>query len=252
MSVGIKLKHIVESVLIEQDRDTKHYYLPYLHLAIDGLTELNWDVAGATKMVTLTPDNQGVIHLPEDFVKEVRISALANDNTLIPLSRNNDIFKTVDNCGDYAGNQAPNIVGAANDNGFGFDTGNEHFSNGQFIGRYYGVGGRSTAGEFTINREKGEIWLGMYVNARFVILEYIGYLPERVGGNFIVHPFLKEPLMNWIHYASRRRKASPSEVEYLHKRYIDSKNWARQRFWNMDFTEVLDIARKNFTQSPSF
>lgn len=248
--VGISLKSIVDSYLIEEGRDSKHKYLSYLHLAIDGLRELNWDVNGATKMETLVPDGQGVINLPEDFVKEVRIASVASDGTLVTLGRNDDIFKGMDGCGNYSGNNQTNYVETPTTSGFTWNSTIEHYNKGQNIGRYYGIGGRSTAGEYKINRERGEIWLDDGVDATQLILEYIGYMPERIGGQFIVHPFLKEPLMNWIQYASKRRFASPAEVDFLHRKYIASKNWARQRFWNMDYTEVLEIARKNFTQAP--
>lgn len=242
MSVGIPLKHIIDSLLIEEGRDSKHKFLPYLHLANDGLRELMWDVHGSTNTEVLVSDKQGVCKLPKDFVKLVRVSSLV-DNTLIPLGRNDDIFKTKDGCGVYSGNNIPNNYTG------GVVESSAHYSNGQFIGRYYGIGGRSVAGEYKISGD--EIWLGNNVSSANIIIEYIGYMPKRVGGQFMVHPFLKEPLMNWIQYASRRRIASAGEIEYLFKRYVDSKNWARQRFWNMDFTEVLEIARKNFTQSPS-
>lgn len=254
MGVGIPLKEIVKSYNIEEGRDSMHKYLQYLHLAIDGLRELQWDVNGTTKMETLTPDDQGIIHIPEDFVKEVRLSAIASDNTLVPLGRNDDLFKGKDDCGDYAGNNQSTIISTPSTGGVVWNTNSEHFNKGQFIGRYYGIGGRSTAGEYKINKSDGTIWLGQNVDATSLVLEYIGYMPERVGGQFIVHPFLKEPLMNWIAYASKRRLPStpPALTEYLFKRYVDSKQWARQRFYNMDFTEVLEIARKNVTQAPKF
>lgn len=248
MAVGIPLKHIVDSLLVEEGRDSKHKYLQYLHLANDGLRELKWDVNGTTKMTKLYPDGQNIVNLPEDFVKEVRVSMVASDGTLICLGRNEDIYKQLNDCGVYGGNQTQNFVGS--DVVSQVDIAADHFSKGEYIGRDYGLGGRSTAGEYKINRSTGEIWLANSLNLDYIILEYIGYLPDRVNGQFIVHPFLKEPLMNWIHYASRRRVGSPGEVDYLFDRYLASKQWARQRFWNMDFNEVLEIARKNFTQAP--
>lgn len=254
MPVGIPLKEIVKSYNIEEGRDSMHKYMQYLHLAIDGLRELFWDINGTTKMEVLSPDAQGIIYLPEDFVKEVRLSAIALDGTLIPLGKNDNLFKAKDACGDYGGNQGNDLISNPDTGGVLWNTGNDHFNKGQFIGRYYGIGGRSTAGEYKINTGDSTIWLGMNVQSTHLVLEYIGYMPERVGGQFLVHPFLKEPLMNWIAYTSKRRLPStpPALTEYLFKRYVDSKQWARQRFHNMDFTEVLEIARKNVTQSPKF
>jgi hypothetical protein len=248
MSVGIPLKHIIDSYLIEEGRDSKHKYLQYLHLANDGLRELQWDVNGSTQTAKLTPDSNNIIKLPQDFVKEVRIAILASDGTLIPLGRNEDIFKGLDNCGNYTNGRNNDTQGALTVNSM--NTSSEHFSKGQYIGRDYGIGGRSTAGEYKINTRTGEIWLSTVTGTSSVILEYIGYMPERVNGQFMVHPFLKEPLLNWIDYASKRRTASPQMVDYLFDRYLSSKQWARQRFWNMDYNEVLEAARKNFTQTP--
>lgn len=248
MSVGIPLKHIIESYLIEEGRDSKHKYLQYLHLANDGLRELQWDVNGSTQTAKLTPDSNNIIKLPQDFVKEVRVAVVAGDGTLVPMGRNEDIFKSVDNCGNYAGGKTTDYAGTSTINSI--DTSADHFSKGQYIGRNYGIGGRSTAGEYKINSLTKEIWLSNFTGAAYVILEYIGYMPERVNGQFIVHPFLKEPLMNWIDYASKRRTAPPQLVDYLFDRYLASKQWARQRFWNMDYDEVLEAARKNFTQTP--
>ena len=248
MAVGIPLKHIVESFLIEEGQDSLHKFLPYLHLASDGLRELMWDVNGSTKIEELTLNN-GVATLPEDFVKEVRIAAVGWDGTLVALGRNNDIFKTTDSCGNYNTSEQP-LSG-----GIPMSISADHFSNGQYIGRYYGVGGRRTQGEFKINTLTGEIWFTDYTNTNCtIVLEYIGYMPERVGGQFMVHPFLKEPLMNWMAYASKRRLSSTPAglTDYLFKRYVDSKNWARQRFWNMDYDQVIEAAQRNFSQAPKY
>lgn len=247
MTVGIPLKEIVESFLIEQGRDTKHKMLPYLHLAIDGLRELQFDVSGTVITAKLTPDENNIIKLPTDFVKESRVAVVGSDGNLIALFRNDNIFKDLDDCGDYNTTPQTNFSGT---NTTSLDTSSDHFSKGQYIGREYGIGGRSTIGEYKINTDTGEIWLSSYTNVSYIILEYIGHLPKRIGKQFLVHPFLKEPLMNWIDYASQRRVAAPGMVDYLFDRYLASKQWARQRFWNMEFDEVLQTARMNFTQTP--
>jgi hypothetical protein len=243
--LGIPLKSIVESYLIEEGRDTKEKYLMYLHLAADGLRELEWDVSGTPKVVSIEPDNNGVATLPNDVVKVVRISVLAADGKLLHLAQDDDIFKAIDNCGNVTGAAPTPTLESVE--GY-LSTGTDHMSKGQFIGRYYGMGGRSIMGEFRVYGDK--IYFGQDVASNSFILEYMGYMPSKVSGQFMVHPFLKEPIMAWIDYASKRRTAPLQQVDYLQDRYLATKNWARQRFYNMDITELQQVVRKNFSLTP--
>jgi hypothetical protein len=173
------------------------------------------------------------------------------DGTLFALGRNPDIYKLKDNCGNYADNglQTPTSIGSA---ALWEDTYTEHYQNGQYIGAWYGAGGKSIAGDFKVNYALGQIELGISASNVKYVLEYISSSPQRINGQYLVHPFLVEPLLAWIRYAKKRNFVGIMEVKALEADYIAKKQWAAQRFWNMDYDQILEIMRKHMTQSPNF
>lgn len=243
----IPLKSIVQDYMAEEGRSTPHKFDQFLHFGIRGLEELHYEVDGVVKREVLTPTSAGTVPLPFDFVKEVRIAIADSVGNLIWLGRNGNIYKPLSTCGSETNPSGGGVEGVSST----YVSASQHIKNGEIIGAYYGVGGRSTAGEFRINQQKNQIELSSNLANSNVILDYIAN-PEMVNGEFMVHPFLREPLMNYIEMASKRRFVSRGEAAALRRTYVKSKDWAKMKFDGMSYEESLEISRKNFMLAPKY
>lgn len=245
----VTLDSVIEDLQAELGSAVEHDYLSLLRMMIRGLSDLHFDVNGYVKRVTLTADSAGIVNLPDDFVKEARIAVVSSGGHLVFLGRNQNIFKPLDNCGTPTNPQqgTNTTLGIS-----GIDaTSTQHYRAGEIIGAYYGIGGRSTAGEFRLNRDMNRIELSSNLTGSEVILDYIAR-PEQVNGQFLVHEFLVEPLMRYAMWKSQRWFVSRGEAKALEIDYVNAKNWARVRFGGMSREEILDITRRNMGQSVKF
>lgn len=245
----ITLDSVIEDLQAELGSSTQHDYSDLLTLMVRGIEDLHYDVNGYMKRKEIEPDTMGVVQLPDDFVKEVKIGVITSSGHLVFLGRNQNIFKPTDNCGNMytPTSGSSSAYGISNMD----STASQHYRNGEIIGAYYGVGGRSTAGEFRMNREANRIELSSNLSGSIVVLDYIAR-PSQINGKFHIHEFLREPLMRYAMWKSQRWFVSPQQAHALEKSYVNAKNWARVRFGGMSREELLDIIRRNFSQTPKF
>lgn len=250
-NIGTPLSQVVHDYLLAEERDSMHKFPIYLHYAVKAVKDLHADVDGYTKSVKLTP-SKGVANLPADFVKEVRISVLDSSGNLIFLGRNPNIFKDVDDCGDLTTPQQ--AAGSAGFTGYNWaNTSQQHFKNGEIVGAFYGAGGRSTAGEFNMNYRQGRIELGTSVSATTIILEYIAQ-PTPVNGQFLVHPYMEKPILDYIRWMKIAYKDgySQGQIQGRFISYVNAKQWAKMRMQGMSVEDLLDISRRHFSMSPKY
>lgn len=253
-NIGISINEIVEDLLIQEDRNTSHKKKKYQHLAVNGLRELSYDLNGYIKYVKLDVNtSNNTVDLPSDFIKEVGVGVINSDGNFISLSRNNKIFKDKDDCGNTI-----NPVSRANSNDFyyGGAVGNDiaqHWRNGQATGKYYGNQPSQSTGDYKINKQYGVIELSTNTSQASIILKYLADV-EMINGDFLVHPFLREPLKNYIYWQDKAFSSSisPSEKRELKRLYVQSKNWARMRFFSFNYDEAREIARASFFQAPKY
>lgn len=252
--VGRSLDEIVRDYMLEEERDSLHKYPFYINYAIKGLRELHFDISGAPKKVQLTVNTStNVVDLPADFIKEIRVGIIV-DGIFISLGENSDIVKKLDDCGNVTTNQN-NTTGNSVNSTQSFSIANtwhQHYRNGEVIGAYYGIGGQQVVGQFYINYDAGRIEFSTITNQADIILEYIADL-STVDGDFRVHPFLEEPIMNYIDWVSKRRKHKQygaGVINDLQRKYVDSKIWAAIRLGSSTKAQVREISKKNFTLAP--
>jgi len=243
----VTLDSIIEDLQAELGSSTEHDYYSLLRVMVRGINELHFDVNGHVKRKRLEADTAGNVQLPDDFVKEARVAIVSSSGHLVFLGRNQNIFKPTDNCGTEYQPQPSSSWGIS-----GIDaTATQHFRTGEFIGAYYGTGGRSTAGEFRLNREMNRIELSSNLVGGTIILDYIGRA-EQINGQFHVHDFLIEPLMRYAMWKTKRWFVSVGEAKALESDYVTAKQWARIRFGGMSREEILEITRRNMTQTPKY
>jgi len=244
---GTPLKEIVEEYLLEEERDTKSYFYLYLQYAISGLKIFHREVDGHVKTKKLTLSSTNTAPLPEDFIKMTKLFALDQNGGVTALSENKSIYKGVDSCGNMMSSPV-----STNGN-VSYDYFSQHWRNGESIGGYYGAGGRSTAGEYKINLENNRIELSSVLLSNQIILEYLGQKTP-INGEFRVHPYLAEPVKDFIEFKvhQRKRGTSSGEKERLRRQWIDSMLQAKVDMWGEGLDDIVQATRKNFNQSPNF
>lgn len=246
-----KLKDIVEEYMREEERLDDAYYFLYLDYAISGLRDLHYDVSGVIKQAKITVNtSNNTVNLPPDLIKLIGVSAF-DGSKLVALSRNNNIFKNLDDCGNPTGSS--NSLGTGNSDLFGFPSSARHFRDGSVIGAFYGLGSTSNFGEYRYNKEYNRIELSTYTAISHLIVEYLADVSQ-INGEFIVHEYLVEPIKNWIDWVSKRRKniVSAGEKQLLEDQYTRSKRKARIRLSSISIAEMQDLSRRTFSQAPKF
>lgn len=247
-----KLDDIVREYMREEERLDDAYYFLYLDYAISGLRDVHYDVSGIVKQSKKAVNtSNNTVDLPVDLVKLIGVSAFDGLGRLVALSRNNRIFKNLDDCGNPTGNSSS--LGSGNSDLFGFPSSARHFRDGSVIGAFYGLGSTSNFGEYRFNKEYNRIELSTYSEISYVIIEYLADVSQ-INGEFFVHEYLVEPIKNWIDWTRNRRKPNvpAGEKIRLEDQYTRSKRKARLRLSSISIDEMQDLSRRTFTQAPKF
>lgn len=250
----ITLNEIVEDLLISEGRDTTHKKKKYLHHAINGFRDMHYDVVGYTNYDKIAVDtSNNTVDLPSDFIREIGVYVIGGDGKLIPLSRNKHrIFKDKDDCG----NTINPVTGMMENSQATAIIGNEisqFYRNGQAIGNMFGNYGVQSTGEYNINKQENIIELSTYTSQSYVVLKYMADIQE-INGEFMVHPFLRDAIKDFIYWDDKRfsRSVSPSEKRELKRLYTNSKNWVRMRMNSFNYDEAREISKQSFSQSPKY
>lgn len=252
--IGRSLDELVRDYMLEEERDSLHKYPYYLKYAIKGLRELTFDVSGAPKRLQLDVDTStNTVRLPSDFIKEINVGVIVQGQYIM-LGRNDNVIKKITDCGNVATNQNntfETVTETAGSYGIA-NTWHQHYRNGEVIGAYYGVGGQQSLGQFYINYEEGRIEFSTITSQAEIVLEYISDISS-VDGDFRVHPYLEEPILNYIDWVSKRRKLKQygmGTINALQAKYVDSKIWAAVRIGASSKEEIKATTKKNFTLAP--
>lgn len=247
-----KLKDIVEEYMREEERLDDAYFFLYLDYAVSGLRDLHYDVTGVVKQAKLTVNtDNNTVDLPPDLIRLIGVSAFDGAGKLVALSRNNRIFKNLDDCGNQTGGSA--TAGQGSSDLFGFPSSARHFRDGSVTGAFYGLGGTSNYGEWRHNKEYNRIELSTYSQIPYLIVEYLADISQ-VDGQFMVHEYLVEPLKHWIELVKSRRKPNigGGEKERLRNQYTESKRAARLKLSSITIEEMKDLSRRSYTLAPKF
>lgn len=215
-------------------------------IAKDGYFDLWSDALGEPYSVVLEVDtSNNTVVLPNNFIKEEGVYYAGHNSELISLTRNENINKVVDDCGDL---EKPNN-GYPTDYGQGRFISNHINKNGQLTGGFYGAGGRSIYGDFTIR--DGRIWLSSDFRKDEIYLRYLGS-PIEDNGDIYVHPWATEPIKDWIYWKmiDKMDGYPRGEKEARFDRFLASKDWMMNRLWSMSAQETKDLSKKNFSLAP--
>lgn len=244
------LEGLVREYIIEEFGESEHMLPYYMQIAYSGLRELNTDTSGIPKFEKITLASNDTAALPPDYItyrgiyicdKQGELRNLGLNERMCPLEPND--------CGDLVaptGVEVNTLVFA----GTGYHNG--HFRNGEFIGRYYGLGGGNNAnGEYKIFEREGFIALKDCV-ADHIILEYLADVSQ-IDGNYIVHPFIIESLKAFIYWrASRAKRTSIGAARDARSEYYNQKRLSNIRMTSFNLDEIKQAIRKHYKLSPKF
>lgn len=247
MNKSVKILDIVKQYLREQGKKTTHDLTFYLDFAIQSLREMDFDFTGTpvSKFVTLNSNDQIVI--PKDCLRIIDLGIVNSANHFISLGLGNKIAN-VRGADDY-GNPEKETSSNVN-NTYGFSGANDSLMrsrHGEDLGGHFGSGGRVIYGEWSIDYERGFINVngGLNTTNKYMII----YLQDikAINGEFLVHPFMKEPIMNGIElYSKRRRKGiSQAMIDKLEQRFLWSCYHMQDRFSSMTQNQMMNESRKS-------
>lgn len=238
------LDQIVRQFIIEVGENTPHRYAQYLQYGIATLKDLWLDVSGTPVFSTLTVNDNGTVDLPDDFISELGVYICTSDGNMHPLGRNRKMcVADVDDCGNTVAN-----TGSGNSGGFASND-NDHYKNGEFLGRYFGVGGGNNSnGYYDIKETEGYILLQNFTGDN-ILLEYLADLSRNSNGEYEIHPYLPEVIKAGIFWRSVRRNGqkTASEREMAFADFKMEKEKAHRRFQSFTLDEAKATIRKTFT-----
>jgi len=233
----IKLKEIINDLLVEEGKTSENDFLRYFKLGMNGMKELNFDVAGGVKTVELIVDsNTLTVNLPNDYVKYTKIGVRGKDGDVHPLGLRND--KAL-------------ISTAANDTASNDDELNPSYSE---YSQKYGVGGGNNAnGYYRVDLENSTIQFTSSLSGKKIILEYISNsFIHPTEGDVVVHEFMADAMRAYIYWKSihRKRGADAGEKTSAQADWYNQKRLARARMLSFTKQEALQTIRKSFKQAP--
>ena len=233
----VTLDEVIQSLLVEEGKNSEHEYLRYFNLGLKGLKELSFDVVKNIKTIELQINDVSAITLPPDYVRYTRIAVVDSDGELNTLGRKSNmaLLQSADKSDSDSDTLDPPV-----------------FSYGMWT-RYGQGGGNNHNGYYRENHDAGTIEFSDMKNGTSVVLEYISDGSAGLSGEEIkIHSFAEEALSAYIYWKSiyRKRAINMNEKMLAEKNYYNQKRLARARMQSFTKDEALQTTRKAFKQSP--
>lgn len=241
------LDRVVREYLVMKGMDSLHEYPRALQAAITTLKDLDYDVSGVPRVEVLEVSSTRAV-LPQDVVRVMRMGFVNEGGKFVEIYVDNTIV--VNAQADSISGESASIV--AVNAGTPLNPTSSDFTNmlqnGQIVGRQYGNAGGGIY-QYRMDWERGIVEFSSNVSGD-VVLEYLGD-PKKINGEYHVHPFLVDPIMDGIHWRMMKfkRSYSPAEKQEAHRIYLNSKHHSRIRFYSESIGNHYNAARKTFNQS---
>ena len=233
----VTLDEVIQSLLVEEGKNSEHEYLRYFNLGLKGLKELAFDVSKNIRTVQLELNDVSSVVLPPDYVKYTRISVTDSSGILNTLGRENNMTL---------------LEGAKRTTSISDTLDPPTFSYGMWS-NYGQGGGNNVNGYYRENHDAGTIEFSDMKAGTTVVLEYISDGSTGLSGEEIkIHSFAEEALTAYIYWKSihRKRAINMNEKMLAEKNYYNQKRLARARMQSFNKEEALQTTRKAFKQSP--
>ena len=234
---------IVRGYLIDKGQDAMHEYPRALRAAITSLKDLHYDVSGTPKVEVLTVENASKATLPQDVIRVIRLGFSDSSGRFVEIFSDNNLIVNTPTNQNEVNQSEGTVMGGAFDSSL--------FRNGQSVGRWYGNKGGG-AYTFRMDWERGLVEFSSNVSGQ-VIIEYLGD-PNKIGAEYLVHPFLVEAIEYGIHYRMMKFKRSYSAGEKQMSRndYLNAKHHARVRFASESMGNMINASRTTLNGSAKY
>jgi hypothetical protein len=260
MAELITLDSVIKNYIIEKGDSSKHGYQRFLQIAITGLKDMDYDVSGTPKYLECTPSDQATIPIPSDMINLIGVYAVDGSGSWTPFAKDIDMAMSVQReCGTptqaqgkvpFNANSIQGIALGSSAGGYVSEAYTNHFRNGENTGGYYNQPG----GNVFLFRENPEMHaIELSSNATSVVI--LEYLPshQKVNGQHLVHPFLLEPLLAWLRYATiRSKRNTTNEALTLKREYYNVKRLAQLRFNAFTKADFVNAFRSHYKSSYKF
>jgi len=239
----VTIGYIVASVLNRLRSYSMRDYSFLEQIVIEGFTELSLWHLNSIEVVYLRMSAAKTVDLPADFVDHLRIGIPINGKLQVLTNHDKMLFPRTFEDGKDVGNT---------DEGTGITALylTDHFSNGQFVGGLYGVGGSDQA-YYRIDRERRTIIFSGSIPRAEIVLEYLSSGVKLTGTTIIPReavPALRAYAL-W-QMIENDNKASMNEKERRKRQYEEQVE--ALRFFQSAFTadEYRHHLYKHSKQTP--
>lgn len=251
----VKLIDIAKEINFEKGRNDKNGIPRILHFLIMGYKDLWYDVSGLPNFKILEVDSNLSVDIPSDMIKHIMIGVVDSNGEIQTLRENKRIAGNIDttNCGTPTQPPVQALRNQPDYGGYYWSYSGVHTRTGEVIGRFYGLGGENTNGDYRIDEKAGKIYFSYTSKIRQVVIVYMGDI-EKASGQFEIHPWLRQPLKAYYKMAMLEAKDDPplGQLQMRQMKYAQEKRKAKKRFQSQSIAKIIDIAKKNFSQSPKF
>lgn len=275
----VKLSQIIKDFIITLDGDdyaSNASDSAIRNFALRGIREIGFDLGKKVKSLKLSIGSNDTVALPDDFVDLLKVGIVDSDGIVRVFGNNKHInysrrMETETDQRPLVNNQFEsgpmdiglNAIGdriddkSATDNTTSSDTDLSQYIFENYIyqgglGRLYGTGGGSLAGEYRLNLDQNRIEVETNSGYSEVVIEYIA--DEARSSDPEVHVYAEEALRSYIYYKIIERKSSVPANEKARARaeYYNERRKANARLSNFTKEEALKTIRKNFMQAPKY
>ncbi len=254
--VQYTVNSIVKEYLAQIGDTNMGRFMKFKTIAVSGIRQWHMDVTGVPNVVTLDVSSTDRAPLPFDYLNYTKIGICGADGVMYPLAENNNICldRNFDACGNESTCESDYSLGG----GYAYTAPgfvNDHWRNGEMMGRFFGIGGGQNAnGYFKIDTKNGEIVLkNLLCSVHQIELEYISDITA-VNGDFAVHPFMLQTLKYWIYYQALvfDRNAGESEKAEAERRYNKEYRVSKKRFSSTPLSEWYRAIRSGNNAAVKF
>lgn len=276
----VKLSQIIKDFIITLDGDdyaSNASDSAIRNFALRGIREIGFDLGKKIKSLKLSINTTNdTVALPDDFVDLIKVGIVDSDGIIRVFGNNKNInysrrmettadqnplireqFEAgpMDISANSIGDRIDDKTATNNTTSNDSDLNQYIFENYVYqggLGRLYGAGGGSLAGEYRLNLDQNRIEVETNSSYSEVVIEYIA--DEARSSDPEVHVYAEEALRAYIYYKIIERKSSVPANEKARARaeYYNERRKANARLSNFTKEEALKTIRKNFMQAPKY
>ena len=231
--VKYNLDDLVREHIIESLDDNMGYYGKVFFMMKTALRDLNLDLSLCYKTIKIHLDCDNIFIFPNDYIDYTRIY------TIDGFGKKFDLGMNINMANDRDCNGALNHSLTQGVNGY--ITGGQN----QFRGRQYGLNNQNfnKFGQYKVNDDHVVF---SELNVCDIYLDYVCNETE-VNKDTMVHPYLIEPLKQWVRY---KMSKDPNLRIQEEKMYFQKKRKLARLMQKFTLSELKQAIRFNYTQTP--